>query len=196
MTVDMSHVLDLYTNPQQLLAAAAAAAQSPTQSMQQLASYQQLQNAALYKQMLQQQQQQARLLQPTATTAKTPPVIGSGGGGVRNYQQVSSGTAGCLPRLQMAGAKQHLSTPINAHHRQNMPTLTPGKVRAPISTVPSGVVGFNGPEGHRTMPTLTPGGISRTQNSLPPPLGPYRQNKSSAANPASDRPHPPSQQVT
>ena len=159
---------------------------------QQFANLRQLE---MYKLMLQQQQQQqARLLQPTipAATSKATPSLTGGGGGVVNYQQVST-TVAALPRLQISVPSQ-LPTSINAHQqRLSMPTLTPAKVHAPVSHVPNAMAGFSRSDGLRALPTLTPANLSRTQNSLPSPLGPYHQNKSPTA---SNRPHLPSQQVT
>ena len=188
----------LYSN-QQLAAAAAAAAQAPNQSMQQLATIQQLHSSTLYKQALtnnksfhilqqQQQQQQARLLRQPTTSTTTSPMNHSNlgaSGGVVNYQQVDSGIGGSIPHMQLIGANHGL--PSSNQQRPNMPVL---RTAAPIASG-GAAVAVNGPDPHRTMPTL-----HRTKKSLPTSHTPYNQNKSSVPNPASDRPHLPSQQVT
>ena len=135
--------------------------------------------------------------------------VGGVAGGVSSYQQQVG-----LHALQQQQQQQQKSAPMNAHH---LPTLTQHKIRAPISHVPGGVA-YHATAGggevgqQRTMPTLTPhpavaaaagaAGLLRTQNSLSPAalnqsaFIHHHQNKSASGNPASDRPHLPSQQVT
>ncbi len=161
-----------------------------------------LQQQQQQQQQLQQQQQQ----QTTTSQQQNPPQLSVGrnvpatsvskavSGGVISYPQVG----GALHSLQqhVAGGKQGGVTQINAHHR--LPTLTPNKIRAPISHVP----GYSS----RSMPTLTPGpgGFgTHAPNSHPPPLSGqsaafmhHHQNKSTPGKTGNDRPHLPSQQVT
>ncbi len=176
-------MLDLYSNPRLL---AAAAAQPP--AMQQIANLRQLE---MYKLMMQQQQQQAaaRLLPSSAVSNASPSV--PAGGGLVNFQQASDSslTPSTMPRLQLS--TMTAQRPSSQQQRLGMPTLTPARVHAPISHVPT--TNFSRSEALRSLPTLTPSNLRRVQNSLSSPIGSYHQDPSPTA---SNRPHLSSQQVT